>query len=72
MPWDTASETMWPVTSQGYPWNQRSENVATQEQQKKSYVAPRVVDFGAIEAMTGDCFGFCIDGENGGLFGFWP
>ncbi len=34
---------------------------------KKPYAAPRVVDFGAIEAMTGDCFGICLDGTNGGL-----
>ena len=39
---------------------------------KRAYVTPRVVDFGSIEETTGDCFGYCLDGENGGLFGFWP
>ena len=46
--------------------------MSTQPKQKRAYVAPRVVDFGAIEVMTGDCFGFCLDGENGGLIGNWP
>lgn len=32
---------------------------------RKPYIAPRVVDFGAIEAMTGECVGICLDGENG-------
>ena len=40
--------------------------------QRKPYVAPRVVDFGAIEVMTGDCLGFCVDGENGSHYGLWP
>ena len=35
--------------------------------QKKLYSTPRLVDFGAIQAMTGDCFGFCTDGTNGGM-----
>ena len=39
---------------------------------KRAYFTPQVVDFGPIEEMTGDCFGYCLDGENGGLFGFWP
>ena len=39
---------------------------------KKAYVAPRVVDFGAIEATTGDCLGLCLDGEHLGLYGLWP
>ena len=34
------------------------------QRQKKAYVAPRVVDFGAIEATTGDCLGLCLDGEH--------
>ena len=38
------------------------------QRRKKPYVTPRVVDFGAIDAMTGDCFGLCLDGMNGGLF----
>ena len=46
--------------------------MAVLKSRKRAYVAPRVVDYGAIEMMTGDCFGFCLDGENGGLFGFWP
>ena len=36
---------------------------------KKPYLTPRIVDFGAIEAMTGDCWGFCTDGFNGGMWG---
>ena len=39
---------------------------------KKTYVAPRVVDFGAIEVMTGDCLGLCLDGVNGAFYGFGP
>lgn len=35
--------------------------------QKKQYSTPQVVDFGGIEAMTGDCWGFCADGVNGGM-----
>ncbi|MCY3819471.1 MAG: hypothetical protein OXH52_08925 [Gammaproteobacteria bacterium] len=35
--------------------------------QKKVYSAPLIVDFGAIDAMTGDCYGFCLDGMNGGM-----
>ncbi len=46
--------------------------MANQNRQKKTYVVPRVVDFGAIEATTGDCLGLCLDGENQGLFGVWP
>ena len=46
--------------------------MAILKQRKKAYVAPRVVDFGAIELMTGDCLGLCLDGANGGLFGLWP
>ena len=34
-------------------------------QPKKPYCTPRVVDFGTIETMTGECFGICLDGENG-------
>ncbi len=37
-------------------------------QRKKPYAAPRIVDFGAVDVMTGDCFGFCLDGMNGGMF----
>ena len=33
---------------------------------KKSYVTPRVVDFGTITEMTHGCLGICTDGENGG------
>lgn len=40
----------------------------SRQRRKKPYVTPRVVDFGAIDAMTGDCFGLCLDGMNGGLF----
>ena len=46
--------------------------MANQNQQKKAYVAPRIVDFGAIEATTGDCLGLCLDGEHFGLYGLWP
>ena len=45
---------------------------AAHKKRKRTYVAPRVVDFGVIEVVTGDCFGHCLDGENGGLFGLWP
>lgn len=38
-------------------------------QKKKEYTTPRMVDFGSIESMTGDCFGICFDGMNGGLYG---
>ena len=34
-------------------------------QPKKPYSIPRLVDFGAIEFMTGECYGICLDGENG-------
>lgn len=47
-------------------------NVAIRTKRKKAYVAPRVVDFGAIEAMTGDCLGLCVDGEHFGWFGIYP
>lgn len=47
-------------------------NMANRSQQKKAYVPPRVVDFGAIEATTGDCLGLCLDGEHLGLYGLWP
>ena len=50
----------------------RRENVAIRTQQKRVYAAPRVVDFGAIEATTGDCLGLCLDGEHLGLYGLWP
>ncbi len=33
--------------------------------EKKPYSTPRIVDFGAIDVMTGECVGICIDGENG-------
>ena len=46
--------------------------MAIRTKQKKAYVAPRVVDFGAIEAMTGDCLGLCLDGEHAGFYGLWP
>ena len=46
--------------------------MAVQKSRKRAYASPRVVDYGTIEMMTGDCFGFCLDGENGGLYGFWP
>lgn len=36
---------------------------------KKPYSTPQIVDFGTIEAVTGDCFGLCLDGMNGGLYG---
>ena len=39
---------------------------------KKPYCAPRMVDFGAIELVTGECVGTCIDGENGAGRGDWP
>lgn len=39
---------------------------------KRAYVAPRVVDFGAMEVMTAGCLGLCLDGEGGGLFGAEP
>ena len=41
----------------------------TPRQQKKPYLTPRIVDFGSIEALTGDCWGFCLDGMNGGMWG---
>jgi len=50
----------------------RRNSVAIRKKQKKAYVAPHVVDFGAIDEMTGDCFGFCEDGVNGGYFGLFP
>ena len=37
----------------------------TSSQAKKQYVAPRLVDFGRIEVMTGECIGICLDGNNG-------
>ena len=46
--------------------------MAIQKKQKRAYVPPHVVDFGAIEVMTGDCFGFCEDGVNGGYYGLFP
>ena len=46
--------------------------MAIRTKQKKAYVVPRVVDFGAIEAMTGDCLGLCLDGEHAGWFGLYP
>ena len=46
--------------------------MSSKQQLKKAYVAPRVVDFGAIEVMTGDCLGLCVDGENGAFYGFEP
>ena len=49
----------------------REKKVATQKRSRRAYVAPRVVDFGAIELMTGDCLGLCLDGMNAGLYG-WP
>ena len=36
---------------------------------KKTYTTPRIADFGSIESTTGDCFGICFDGINGGLYG---
>ena len=42
-----------------------------QHRSRRSYVAPRVVDFGAIELMTGDCLGLCLDGMHLGYYG-WP
>jgi len=39
---------------------------------KKAYVAPCVVDLGAIEVMTGDCLGLCTDGFSGAFWGIWP
>ena len=50
----------------------RRENVAIQMERKRAYVAPRVVDFGTIETMTGDCLGLCVDGEHHGWFGIYP
>ena len=35
-------------------------------QPRKPYSAPRIVDFGTMEAMTGDCFGPCPDGTHAG------
>lgn len=32
---------------------------------RKPYSTPRVVDFGPIATMTGECYGICLDGENG-------
>jgi len=46
--------------------------VANGRKQKKAYVVPRVVDFGTIETMTGDCLGLCVDGEHHGWFGIYP
>ncbi len=42
------------------------------QERRKVYVEPRVVDFGAIEVMTTGCFGLCLDGEGGGLYGYEP
>lgn len=41
------------------------EHVVSSER-KKPYLTPRIVDFGSIEDMTGDCWGPCEDGMNGG------
>ena len=46
--------------------------MATRKKKRRAYVAPHVVDFGAIEVMTGDCLGFCTDGFHGGFWGLWP
>ena len=46
--------------------------MADRREQKRRYVAPHVVEFGAIEVMTGDCLGFCSDGVNGGYYGLFP
>ena len=46
--------------------------MAIGKKRRKAYVVPRIVDFGAIEVMTGDCLGLCIDGESAGFFGIWP
>lgn len=54
------------------PQRDEERNVVNRNQRKKAYVAPRVVDFGAIEATTGDCLGLCLDGEHFGLYGLWP
>lgn len=51
---------------------QGGRNVAIRKKQKKAYLAPRVVDFGTIESMTGDCLGLCLDGEHFGWFGLYP
>ena len=51
---------------------QGGKNVADRNQERKLYVAPRVVDFGAIKATTGDCLGLCLDGEHLGFYGIWP
>ena len=40
--------------------------------QKQTVLTPRMVDFGAIELVTGECVGTCIDGENGAGQGDWP
>ena len=42
------------------------------KQQRKAYVTPRVVDFGAMEVMTSGCLGLCLDGESAGLYGYEP
>ena len=42
------------------------------QERKKAYVAPHVLDFGAIEVMTAGCLGLCLDGEGGGFFGYEP
>ena len=39
---------------------------------KRAYASPRVVDFGSIEVMTGDCLGLCLDALNGGLYLLGP
>ena len=46
--------------------------MVNRKQQKKAYVAPRVVDFGAIEETTGDCLGLCLDGEHFRALRTWP
>lgn len=40
----------------------------TRKTEKRTYAAPRVVDFGSIEVMTGDCIGLCMDALNAGFY----
>ena len=46
--------------------------IPRKKQHKRAYVAPRVVDLGAMEVMTAGCLGLCLDGEGGGLYGAQP
>lgn len=49
-----------------------ADDMEIQQMHKRAYVAPRIVDFGSIDVMTGDCLGLCLDAINAGFYGMWP